>query len=217
MVSFGSVKEKTYELIEQGEYVFTLHEIGESQGQWGDRLVWKWLVAPTSDYAAYICNKNGDERTVWVFTDVDIVLGSIQHKVIETLTGKTFGKDSSPPDEDDLIGKRLVAYLTHETPTRGKNAGTAREAIVAGSIKPFKGPGKTVAKNGTRPEPTAEQEAHAEVKAEVEKLIGRAVKLGTPNHLDYIAIDLESADVTELQMVRNTIQAEVAKALLGDD
>ena len=48
MSVFGAVKERTYELVEQGEYVFTLNDIVyEPNGTFGETLIWKWLLAPT--------------------------------------------------------------------------------------------------------------------------------------------------------------------------
>lgn len=213
MVTFGSVKEREYTLLEQGEYVLTLNELEESTGQWGDRMIWKFLVAPKEDYSAYICKQNGDEYVLWAFTDQDIILGSMAHEFAQTLSGRKLEKDDEPPSEDELIGKRLIAYVTHETPTRGKNAGKKREAIVAGSIKPFKGPAKKVAPNAARTEPAAEDTARAEAQARCESLIGRAVKLGTPKHLEYMAIDLATADREQLLMLAATIQEEVMAAL----
>jgi hypothetical protein len=213
VVTFGSVKEKTFELIEQGEYVLTLSELEMTEGQWGERMIWKFLVAPKEDFAAYISNANGDERTVWAFTDVDIILGSLAHEFVEKMTGKTFGQDADPPDEDDLLGKRVLAYITHETPTRGKAAGKKREQIVAGSIKPFKGPAKKVAPNVTRPEPTEDAAERAELVSRLEKFIGRAVKMETPNHASYVALDLSEGDNDQLRQLIATVQAEVQDAL----
>ena len=217
MVTFGSVKEREYTLIEQGEYVLTLSEIDESEGNWGTRLVWKFLVADKADPTAYICNQNGDERTVWAFTDPDILLGSLQHEFMEKLTGKTFGMGDDLPDEDDLLGRRVLGYITHHTPAKGKNAGKKQEQIVAGSIKPFKGPQPNAVRRldpkAATPEPTADEQAHATAKAKVESLIGRSVKLGTPHHLDYVAVDLDTASTDDLLLLASTISDEVMAAL----
>jgi hypothetical protein len=216
MVTLGTVKEREFVLIEQGEYVLTLNEIDETEGQWGSRLVWKFLVAPTSDPTGYIVDKNGDERTVWVFTDQDVILGSIQHKLCENLTGKTYGKDAAPPDEDELLGRRVLAYITHHTPQRGKNSGKKQEQIVAGSIQPFRGPqpNKVIAPNApARPEPTADEAERAELIARLDKMRGRAVKMETPNHREFIALDLSEADNDQLRQLTATVQAEVQDAL----
>ncbi len=216
MVTFGAVKEREYTLIEQGEYALTLSDLDESEGNWGTRLVWKFLVAPASDPTKYITNKDGKERDIWVFTDQDIVLGSIAHELCEKLTGKTFGKDDEPPDEHDLLGRRVLGYVTHHTPTKGKNAGKKQEQVVAGSIRPFKGPqpNKVVAANApARPEPTADEEQRAALVARLEKLMGRAVKMETPRHAEVIALDLSEADTDQLQQLIATVQAEVQDAL----
>lgn len=215
MVTFGAVKEREFVLIEQGEYVLTLNSLDEQPGNWGDRLVWKFLVAPTSDPTAYICQANGEEKTIWAFTDQDIILGSLAHEFVEKLTGKTFGKDSAPPDEDDLLGRRVLGYITHHTPSKGKNAGKKQEQIVAGSIKPFKGPqtNKTFAKNVTRPELAADETQRADLVKQLETLIGRAVKLETPNHAAYVALDLNDGDNDQLEQLIATVRAEVMEAL----
>jgi hypothetical protein len=213
VVSFGSVKEKTFSLIEPGEYVLTLSELEQTTGNWGDRVIWKFLVAPTDDYANYISDDKGDERSVWAFTDVDIILGSIAHEFVEKMTGKAFGQDADPPSEDDLLGKRVVGYIRHVIPTTGKSAGKKREEIVAGSIKPFKGPAKKVAPNVTRPEPTEDAAERAELVSRLEKFIGRAVKMETPNHASYVALDLSEGDNDQLRQLIATVQAEVQDAL----
>ncbi len=215
MVTFGSVKEKEYMLLEQDEYVLTLHELEESEGQWGDRMIWKFLVAPKEDYSAYICKANGDEYELWAFTDRDITLGSMAHEFAQVLSGRKLEKDDQPPDEDDLIGKRCLAYVTHETPTRGKSAGKKREAIVAGSIKPFKGPAKTVARNVAPTKPSQQDVDHAEWVEKAGRLIGKCVKLETPNHAAYVALDLEDSDADQLQQLCVTLQNEISAALDG--
>jgi hypothetical protein len=215
MVTFGSVKEREFTLIEQGEYILTLNELDESTGQYGDRLIWKFLVSLKEDPTGYICRTDGNEKTVWTFTDVDIILGSLQHELVEKLTGRPFVKDSEPPSEDDLLGRRVIGYITHHTPKQGKNAGKKQEQIVAGSIKAFKGPqpNKVIAPNVSRPAPTEEQEERAELITRIEKQIGKAVTLNTPHHVEYVALDLNTHDDNELLMLLNTIKAEVAAAL----
>jgi hypothetical protein len=215
MVTFGSVKEREYTLIEQGEYVLTLSDLEESEGNWGTRLVWKFLVAPKDDPTNYIANQNGDERTVWAFTDQDIILGSLAHEFVEKLTGKAYGKNDAPPDEDDLLGRRVLGYITHNTPTKGKNAGRKQEQIVTGSIKAFKGPqpNKVIAPNVTRPEPTEDEAERAELVSRLEKFIGRAVKMETPNHAAYVALDLSEGTNDQLRDLVAAVQAEVQDAL----
>jgi hypothetical protein len=215
VVTFGAVKEREYTLLEQGEYVLTLNDLEESEGQWGPRLVWKFLAAPKEDATAYIVKPSGDEYELWAFTDREIILGSLSHEFAQTLSGRTLTKDDAPPDEDDLLGKRLIAYVTHETPTRGKNAGKKREAIVAGSIKPYRGsaPAKTIAKNVERPAAPANDEERAGLIRMVDKAIGKAVKLESPRHLDWIALDTASLADDALRVANREIEADIAAAL----
>lgn len=218
MVTFGAVKEREYTLLEQGEYVLTLSELDETEGQWGTRLVFKFLVAPKENFSAYICKPNGDEYLLWVFTDPDIILGSIQHELIEVLTGRKFKKDDAPPDEDELLGKRMLGYIAHETPTRGKNAGKKRETLVAGSVKPFRVPG---AKNGTaKAAPPAEESDDADrdlVVAMLKKRVGRLLKLDSENGQKaqeaLEASDLETAPLADLERLSDAVQESIAAAL----
>jgi hypothetical protein len=215
MVTFGAVREKTFTLLEPGEYCLTLSELDVVDGQWGQRMVWKFLVSPTDDYANYIANDNGDERMLWAFTDIDIILGSIAHEFVEKMTGKKFGQDTEPPDEDDLLGKRVVGYIRHVTPTTGKSAGKKREEIVAGTIKPFKGPHKKVVNVGTPAEAAAgAAEAvaeRAELIAETKKQIRKATILDIEAAGAWAEINLDTMTTDELrdglQAIKDAIEA----------
>jgi hypothetical protein len=222
MVAFGQVKEREFTLIEQGEYILTLSELEETAGQWGDRIIWKFLVAPKEDYAAYLQKSNGEEVTLWAFTDVDITIGSQAHELVQVLTGKTFDKGSPPPDEDDLLGKRCIGYVTHETPTRGKNAGKKREALVPGSLKPWKGPSKTVARNVVH-EPVEDAPApsmtplddiaeRAALIEETKKQIRKAAILDIEAAEQWAVVDLESMTTPELRDGLQTIKDAIAAA-----
>ena len=217
MVTFGAVKEREFVLIEQGEYVLTLSELEESVGQFGDRLIWKFLVAPREDPTAYICTASGNEKTVWAFTDQDIIVGALGHEFVEKLTGQTFTKETPPPDEDDLLGRRVIGYITHHTPTKGKNAGKKQEQIVAGSIKVFKGPQPNAVKRfdpkAAAPAVSEDEQNRAKLIAEAERQIGKSVKLGTPSHLEFIAIDLQDASDDALHALIRDAKEEVQTAL----
>jgi hypothetical protein len=219
MVTFGAVKEREFSLIEAGEYCLTLNELEESSGQFGDRMIWKFLVAPVSDPTNYINKRKdgtGDEKDVWVFTDPDIILGSIQHEFVEKLTERPFAKGSEPPDEDDLIGHRIIGYITHYVPKKGKNAGTKQEQVVAGSIKPFKGPSKTVAR-AVEPDPNAASSQNgdverAELVEETRKQIRKATILDLEHAEAWAAIDLEGLTHQELRDGLQTIKEAIAAA-----
>jgi hypothetical protein len=217
MVTFGSVLEKkAYALIEQGEYVLTLSELEESEGQYGDRVVWKWLVAPLNDYTAYFCRDDGQEKTLWAFTDPDIVMGSLAHQFAEALTGRKLGKDSAPPTEDELVGHRLIAYITHETPKTGKSAGIKREKIVDGSIKPFREPGRKAATQVTA-DPSDEDVDRALLVTKLEKQVARLEKLdkasGKKAREALEASDLETAPLADIQQLSDAVGESITAAL----
>lgn len=221
MVTFGAVKEREFSLIEAGEYCLTLNDLEESSGQFGDRMIWKFLVAPVSDPTNYINKRKdgtGDEKDVWVFTDPEILLGSIQHEFVEKLTGRSFAKGDQPPSEDELLGRRIVGYITHYVPKKGKNAGTKQEQVVAGSIKAFKGPQPNKVVTTFVP-PAAgpsdsEREAteRAELIEETKKQIRKATILDLEPAAQWAEIDLAGLTHQELLDGLQTIKDAIAAA-----
>jgi hypothetical protein len=212
---FGAVKERTFQLIETGEYVLTLNDLTEESGAYGDAIKFVWLVAPVSDPTNYLCNANGMEKTLHAYTDADITIGSQNHEWVQVLTGRQFGKDDAPPEMDELLGRRMIAYITHQAPKKGPNAGKLREKIVAGSAKPFKGPqpNKVIYAPAAPAQPSEDAEDRAVLVKRAEKLIGKAVMLETPLHLDYVALDLNTIDSDELTKIVANIDREVKSAI----
>lgn len=216
MSVFGAVQERTYPLVETGEYVFTLTDIEyEPNGAFGEALIWKWALAPKESPTAYICKTNGDEFILYQYTDVDLNIGSKQHTWAQLLLGRTLDKGDAPPDEQEIIGRRMTALLTHYTPKKGKNAGKPKEAIVDGSAKAFRGvqPNRPIQYAPVAEAPAPTNTTRAALLEKVERLIGKAVKLETAMHAEYVKIDLHAASENELQMLANSIQDEITKAL----
>jgi hypothetical protein len=213
MVTFGQVTKQQFKLIETGEYVFTLNDVGEISGDYGDRMQWDFLVAPKESPTEYIARDDGRERVLRFFTDTDITLGSRQHQWIQALANRTFGEGDDLPDGGDLLGKRMVAYLTHYTPKKGKNAGVAKEDIVAGSAKPFALPGRKT--NGTAKAaapPDDANDEHAALVAEVKKQIRRATILDVESALSWSEVNLDLMTVDELKDGLATITAAIEAA-----
>jgi hypothetical protein len=207
MVAFGQVTKKQFDLIPTGEYVFTLNDVGEISGDYGDRMQWDFLVAPKENPTEYIARDDGRERVLRFFTDTDITLGSRQHQWIQALSNRTFGEGDDLPDGGDLLGKRMVAYLTH------KNAGVAKEDVVAGSAKPFALPSHK--SNGTGKAATPPDDAgdeHAALVAEVKKQIRRATILDVDSALSWSEINLDLMTVDELKDGLATITAAIEAA-----
>jgi hypothetical protein len=223
MVVFGAVKQREFTLIEQDEYVLTLDDIEESVGQYGDRLIWKFLVAPKDAPTDYIARDDGQAKTVWAFTDQDIILGSLQHELIEKLSGRTFGEGSAPPDAEDLLGKRVLGYITHHTPKQGKNAGKKQEQIVAGSIKPYRLPGQKANGAAKRapdqvtadagPEDVDRALVVSKLQAQVKKLTKLDPAEGERAQEAVYASDLDEAPIAEIQALLDNVTAAVVAAL----
>jgi len=219
MVSFGQVKKQQFKLIDTGEYVFTLNDVGEITGDYGDRMQWDFLVAEKETPTEYLARDDGRERVLRFFTDVDITIGSRQHQWIQALSGRSFADGDDLPDGDELLGKRMVAYLTHYTPKKGKNAGVAKEDIVAGSAKPFALPGSK--KNGTTKTAAAapaesndDEGERAALIAEIKKQIRRAAILDLDVAAAWGEINLDIMTVEDLQdglaTVKERIEVEQA-------
>lgn len=220
---FGAVRERTFELIETGEYVLTLNDLVEDNGGvYGDSLKWDWLVAPKEDPTNYISSRNGNERTLRVWTGADIVLGGQVHEWIQALLGITLADGDTPPDFDDLLGKRMVAYITHAAPKQGPNAGKMREKIVAGSAKRFGGTHKTVARNVVRepaedapaPSMTPEDDMadRAALIEDAKKQIRKAAILDIPAAEQWAVIDLDGMSTEQLRAGLQTIKDAIAAA-----
>jgi len=222
MVTFGKIADrKEYALMEPGEYCLTLLELDEVEGQYGDRVVWKFLVAPLHDPTAYYCRDDGQEKSLWSFTDPDIIVGSLAHQLAEALTGRKLSRDSEPPTEEDLVGKRLISYVGHETPKTGKSAGIKREAIMAGTIKPFRMPapknGNGKAVNVAVP-PMNDDEGDREViVATLKKRVARLQKLDAENGQKaqeaLEASELDTAPLADLERLSDAVQESITAAL----
>lgn len=210
MVSFGQVKNKTYQLLETGEYVVTLQDIGEIAGDYGDRLQWDFLIAPKDAPTEYISNANGDARVLRFWTDTEITLGSKQHDWMQALTGRTFAVGATLPDGDELLNKRMLMYLTHYTPKKGKNAGVPKEDIVMGSAKPFRLPG-TKANGAAQTATPIKDDERAALLAETRKQIRRALLADVESAESWKAVNLDEMTTDELrdglQTIKDAIQA----------
>lgn len=221
MGSLGAVRERTFELIEQGEYVFTLNDLQfSSDGKYGDSLKWVWLIAPKDAPTDYMTNANGMEKTLHQYTDADIVVGSRQHEWAQVLSGRELNDGDEPPEDEELTGKRMVGYLTHYKPKQGPNAGKAREKIVEGSCKAFRLPGQKA-----RPASVAQVSADpsdddVDRALLVSKLQKQVTKLKRLNEEAGVAAekamnesDLGTASLKDIEDLLNTITQAVNQAL----
>jgi hypothetical protein len=146
MVSFGPVTKKQFKLIPTGEYVFTLDDVGTTEGDFGERMVWDFFVAEKETPTEYMKKDDGTVHTLKFWTDVEVTLGSRQLEWISALTGRTFnrsralcatkarpgsaGDSSRPPSSPDKLTK--VPYSVHgglASSTDPKTWATFREAL----------------------------------------------------------------------------------------
>lgn len=224
MSSFGAVKERTFTLIETGEYALTLNDLTFENGQYGDSLKWVWLMAPKDDPTSYFARDDGMEKTLHQYTDADIIIGSRQHEWVQALTGRKFENGDTPPEDEEILGKRMVAYITHEAPKKGPNAGKLREKIVAGSAKSFRLPAP-VAKAAPSPAPVTQVSAdpsddevdRALLVSKLEKKVAKLSQLnaeaGAAAQVALDASDLTGAPLSDIQSLLNSVTSAVNAAL----
>lgn len=225
MSSFGAVKERTFTLIETGEYALTLNDLSFENGTYGDSLKWVWLIAPKDDPTSYFARDDGMEKTLHQYTDADIVIGSRQHEWVQALTGRQFADGDDPPEDDDVMGKRMVAYITHEAPKKGPNAGKLREKIVPGSAKPFRLPAPKAkaapaAVESVSADPTEDEVDRALVISKLRKQVARLIQLdavsGAEAQKALDASDLDTAPLDALESLLASVKAGVTRALADD-
>src|SRR3954463_14448013 len=103
MVTFGPVTKKQFKLIPTGEYVFTLDDVGTTEGDYGERMVWDFFVAEKDTPTEYLTKDDGSVHTLKFWTDVEVTLGSRQLEWIAALTGRAFDDGDDLPDGGDIL------------------------------------------------------------------------------------------------------------------
>lgn len=217
-MSLGKVTKQTYALIPQDKYVFTLNDLEETTGEWGDALKWVWLISPTDAPNEYLVDSRGEDKTLWQFTNADITIGSRQHEWIQALIHRELGEDDDAPEIAELLGKRMTAFLTHYTPKKGKNAGQKIEKIAEGSALPWRGrqagPAPLVeAEPSTTPTGAAASTTpdRQELMAEIKKLLRRASIQDLPQVDEWAALDPAAMTVPQLEALKEEVD-EALKA-----
>ncbi len=220
MGALGQVSEQTYDLIPQGEHVFTLHDIEVTDGQWGESLKWVWLLSSPSSPGDYIVTVSGLEKTLWQFTKVDLTVGSRQWEWACALTGRQLAKGDKPPTDEEVLNKRMIAYLTHAAP-RNDPQGQKKEKIVEGSAKPFRGPAATTNGRAARSEVGAAAPS-TEIDAEINEMDAEALRHRWRELVDDAAglrVEVpeipKGATLREVKMLATQLQERVSLAAQG--
>ena len=213
-------KERVYPLIEKCEKVWTLLDLTfEADGPYGDSLCWKWRVAERETPTEYISRDDGQEKVIHEYTNPDVTIGSKPHEWIAALTGITLEDGQEPPESDDLINKRMIAYLTHLAPKKGPNAGKLKERIAQGSAKPFKLPGQKAkpAVAQVSADPSEDDVDRALLISKLGKQVAKLTKLnaeyGKAAQDAVDQSDLGAAPLEDLQSLLDEITKQVAAAL----
>lgn len=119
-----------YELQPVGEYVWTLWDLLEETGQYGQQVKWVWLISPVSDPDAYVLRNpndpNSPEKEIWQYSKPSIAKGSRARIWTEALMGREL-RTGEEPDDSDLIRRRMLALLVHKA--NKNDPSIKREAI----------------------------------------------------------------------------------------
>lgn len=137
---------------------------------------------------------------LWQFTSIKMGPKSKARPIIEALLGRPL-ENREVPDPDKLIGRTMVAMVIHEK----RDDGT--DKAVVSSCKPY-------ADNGTvsRPRPAPRASGQGGLLEQIKGAIRKAEVLGTPKHLDWIALDLDGMSDSDMYMTLEEINADIQAA-----
>jgi hypothetical protein len=218
----GAAKDKEqYELTPVGEYVWTLWDMTEETGQYGQQVKWVWLISPVSDPDHYIERNNGSEQEIWQFTKPSLAKGTRARIWAEALLGREL-KTGEEPDDTDLIRKRMVALLVHKA---NKNDPTIRREAISEEIppRPYR-PAQTAApasRAAAQPVSAAASQEDVDtqlaasdaMRARVKKLIRNAELDETPGHEGWAATDLSSLADADVEALGREIKEAMLAAV----
>jgi hypothetical protein len=144
-----------------------------------------------------------------------VIVGSKPHEWIAALTGVVLEDGQQPPDSDELVGKRMVAYLAHIAPKQGPNAGKLKERISQGTAKPFRLPGQKVKPTPTQvsADPSDDDVERATLVARLQKQVAKLGKLNAGEG-ERAQVALEESDLSDapVETIRQLLD-EVTKAV----
>lgn len=203
-----------FELTPVDEYVWTLWDLLEETGQYGQQVKWVWLISPLSEPDAYLMRSDGQqEKEIWQFTKPSIAKGSRARTWVEALMGREL-KTGEEPDDNDLIRKRMIATLVHKA---NKNDPTIKREAISEELpcRPFR-PTQAAprpAAQATQSDVESELAASDALRARVKKLIRNAELEELAGHETWAALNLSALADQDLKEIEAEIRTAMREAV----
>jgi len=190
---------------EPGWYIATCTAIEDAPPkQFGPGVKWIFTLADPQTGVVFQ-DAEGKDLEVWQYTSVKMSPKARARPLVEALYGRPLDVDSREvPDARQLIGKSMLTLLTHEN----GDDGSPRARLT--SCRPYMPPSAAAVAAPSEPAtspPTAD--SGTDLREQVEKAIRRAHILETPNHLDWLKLDLHRLSDDELALALEEIQADI--------
>lgn len=190
-------------LPEEGKYTVECVRIEEAPDNgYGPGIRWVLALYKNGQRVALGDQADGE---FWQTTGMSMGPAARARQYAEAFLGRQLetGERVNP---NDLLGKRLMGMVIHEA---SKSDATRMVAKLV-SVKPLaNGATSKASAAQVSADPSSEEIDRALLVTTVEKLIAKAEKLGTPNHLDWLSRDLSKLSVRDLETLRAGVQAEI--------
>jgi hypothetical protein len=213
MPMFAPATDKSeYELPDPDRYIAVCVGIEDAPDKgFGPGVKWQFqLINPQTNLN--VADSQGRDFILWQFTSTKMGPKSRARPIIEALLGREL-VNGEVPDSRHLFNKGMVCLVAHE-----KNEAGIVQAKVT-SCAPYN-PARDAAKAPAAPAPAPGFDANGDpvgsngvdrtaVIQKFEKARRSAEVLGTPKHLDWLAMDPEAMSADDLVAVTAAINADL--------
>ena len=191
------------ELPEPGRYIAKCVAIEDAPDKgFGAGVKWVFkLIDPGSGIT--IQSRNGGDYELWQFTSTKLGPKSKARPIIEALQGKPLA-NGEVPDSRKLLGRSMVTLVIHEK----REDGSDKASVT--SCKPFseQAAGGAVA----APRTASSVNGSGGLLAQARQAVRKAEILGTPKHLDWLALDLDGMTDADLYQTIQEINEDIQAA-----
>ena len=196
------------ELPEPGRYVVKCVAIENAPDKgFGPGVKWVFhLIDPASGVTTQ--SVQGGDYELWQFTSVKMGPKARARPIIEALLGRPL-ELREVPDPRHLVGRSMLAMVIHEKRDDGSDKATVT------SCKPYTEAGAAaVSPTGAVAPPRAAPRANGTggLRDMVTSAIRKAEILGTPKHLDWLALSLDGMSDSDLYQALEEINADIQAA-----
>lgn len=200
-------------ILEPDNYVVTVKDFQDTEGQFGPQILWKFTVALASSPDVPIYNDEGSPYEFWDYTSTKTTPNAEARKWIRVLLGRDL-EEGETPDLDSLIGKRMRTLIVKVDKQAGgfrnkiNRQGTpvlvaSRTANGAAKLAP-----KAPATNSAAPSETSREE----LLSAYERGVKRAVALDVPGADVAAAVQPKDLEDDELVAAIATLSRGIKEA-----